>query len=726
MARIGHTKSTKKHLLPIALAALTSGTIANEKPYEEIIITATKLPRSVQDIAGTVSVITEQDIAAQQANDLNELVNYLPGVSMNTASRGGNQGFVIRGIGGNRVLTVLDGVRANDIYEAGPSSYGRDFFEVDDLRAVEIIRGPASVIYGADAMGGAVLLQSKDPRDYLSGESDTFFNLRAASTSHNQQAKLGFSSGWVGEDFETLVQFTQRDFSEREVNSDIEIDPQDGDSQSILWKSIWSPGEHHRFTFTLDALEESIITELNSEEASASVDFSRGEDKSQRYRASVSYLLTLNAALADSIESQLSWQRSDALQHTDQIRTSSSFFPPADVMRETDFEFDQKYWSADITALKSFNTGMIKHSSAYGVHFDKTDTQRPRDRVETNLITGATTRSIAILPFPGSPTEDFPNKTFPDTITTRAGIYWQNEMVFGSSGFTLIPGVRYDSYAMDPTLDGLVDVSAYGFDVERMVDSEVSFSLGTIYDISESTALFFQYAEGFRPPNYDESNQAFVNLGHQYATIPNPNLESETSKSYELGVKSQLSRTELSFAVFDNRYENFIDSAFVGMSGPLSLFQDQNINQVSIRGAEADARFYLSDSWQLSAAAAYAKGDNETDDVPLNSVDPLTTVVSLGYFANDRWSVQSFLTWADNKDRISSDTVTTADSYTALDVIAYFSVTENLSLRAGVFNVTDEEYARWANISGLTAGSDAVQRAMEPGTNYRLNLNYQF
>ena len=82
------------------------------------------------------SVVTAEDIERELAEDLDDLVRFQPGVSMATASRGGNEGFAIRGIGGNRVLTVVDGIRSNDIYHAGPSSYGRDNFDTDNIKAV--------------------------------------------------------------------------------------------------------------------------------------------------------------------------------------------------------------------------------------------------------------------------------------------------------------------------------------------------------------------------------------------------------------------------------------------------------------------------------------------------------------------------------------------------------------------------------------------------------------
>ena len=89
-------------------------------------------------------MITAEDMEREVAQDLDDLVRFQPGVSISTATRGSHEGFSIRGIGGNRVLTVLDAIRSNDIYHAGPSSYGRDNMDTDNIKTVELIRGPRS------------------------------------------------------------------------------------------------------------------------------------------------------------------------------------------------------------------------------------------------------------------------------------------------------------------------------------------------------------------------------------------------------------------------------------------------------------------------------------------------------------------------------------------------------------------------------------------------------
>lgn len=427
-------------LLPILggslllIPALCSAQDKQETHLEEVIVTATLREKTLAEIAGTISVVSEQDIQAQLADGLEDLTRYQPGLSMDSSNRGGNEGFSIRGIGGNRVLTVIDGVRSADIYSAGPSSYGKDSFEVDDLKAVEIIRGPTSVLYGADAMGGAVLLRTKTAQDYLANDHSTHFALRSSFNSVNDQTKAGFTLASQQGDLGTVIQATGRDFSEAAVQGNGRLNPQDGGSTNWFWKTDWRVNAQHALSLTLDYHDETVETDLQNE-LSSSVSRSVGEDNSTRQRISLRHEWQLAGLFADSIKTTVHQQRSDAEQYTEQNRTSYAFINPAnpatyggtEAIRFSDFEFNQKTVSAQTLLAKQFDTNGIAHALIYGLNYETTDTERPRNRCDTSIASKETTCVIPSYPF--APAEVFPNKTFPDTKTVRTGAFVQDEIL---------------------------------------------------------------------------------------------------------------------------------------------------------------------------------------------------------------------------------------------------------------------------------------------------------
>ena len=700
---------------------------------EEVIVNATRLPRTIEDIAGTVSVITAEDIEREMVEDLDDLARFQPGVSVSTARRGGNEGFSIRGIGGNRVLTVLDGIRSNDIYRAGPASYGRDNIDTDNIKSVELIRGPASALYGAEAIGGAVILTSKEPRDYLEA-GRAALKFRASAADADEQYRGGFTAAFQLGGVGLLAQYTYREFSEQEVNGPGSLNPQDGSSDSLLLQLHWDVSPDQQLRFSMDSFVEELATQLDSD-IGRSVSSSLGLDDTERLRVGMRYQWKAGLALFDDLELELNEQDTDASQYTEQTRTSYSFINPryprtyggTSAVRKSSFDFNQQTLALNLNLRKTITTDSLTHSLAYGASLEATDTQRPRNRCEEELASGRTSCRISAYPF--APPDVFPNKTIPDTSTRRSGIYLQDEIVFAESGLTLTPGARYDRYRMkampDPSLDGTGQVNGYGFPVESIGAGAVSLRLGVLYDINAIWSMFGQYAEGYRPPNFAEANQSFANLAFQYATVPNPELSAENSKGLEFGLRASFANAFFSVAAYQNRYTNFIENAFAGTRGPISLFQNRNIGKVKIRGAEFNGRFFLNDRWQARTALAYARGDNRSASTPLDSVDPLTLVAGLRFdAASGRWGGELLLTAVGKKDRVSSPESVTADSYMVVDLLGNYEVSESARLRFGVFNVFDELYARWINVSGLKAESrSAIMSAHQPGISFRISLD---
>ena len=717
-------------LLPV----ITEAQEASSGRLEELTVNATRQPRTIENIAGTVSLISMEDIEKEMVDDLDDIARFQPGVSMNKNARGGNQGFTIRGIGGNRVLNVIDGVRGTDIY----FGYGKDSFEMDNLQSVQIVRGPASVLYGADAMGGAVIFTTKTARDYVNSDSGSYFNVRSMASDADDQYKTGATAAFQNGDVGLIAQFTQRNWNEHEVNGSGKVNPQDGNSDGILLKGFWDISDNQRLSISLESVEQEADFILESD-LGRSVSSSLGYDQTERDRIGLEYTLERDSGLFDDLQILFNVQDTDASQRTIQNRTSFSFVNPrnprsfggAAAIRDTMFEFDQETTALNVNLRKSLSSGSLTHSFAYGFNFDETDTERPRDRFDRNVATGTVSREISA--FPMAPAEVFPNKSFPDTTTKRWGIYLQDEIQISDSGLTIIPGVRYDRYDMEANVDALLDgtnlVAGFGYPVEDFDDGEVSLSLGALYDIDDTYSLFGQYAEGYRAPNFNEANQAFVNLGFAYAVLPNPEIDAESSDSVELGIRADYENAFLSLSVFSNNYEDFISSNFIGREGEISLYQNQNIQDVEIQGAELLSYFYLNNEWRVRASVAYARGDNETDDVPIDTVDPLTVVAGLRYDnANGNWGGELLVTAVDKKDRVSSDSVVQPDNYTIVDLIADWELGDSLSLRLGVFNLFDEEYAHWQNIQGLNAVSsaDTIANAYQPGMNIRLGFTVEF
>jgi hemoglobin/transferrin/lactoferrin receptor protein len=142
-------------------------------------VTATRSETATGDVPGTVSVITAETIEDNLVTDIKDLVQFEPGVAVRSSparftaalgatGRDGNSGFNIRGLEGNRVLMIVDGVRQPDGFSLGAQAVGRgDYADLSLIKSVEILRGPGSALYGSDGLAGVVSFTTKDPVDYL-------------------------------------------------------------------------------------------------------------------------------------------------------------------------------------------------------------------------------------------------------------------------------------------------------------------------------------------------------------------------------------------------------------------------------------------------------------------------------------------------------------------------------------------------------------------------------
>jgi len=137
-----------------------SGMLA-EKIAEKIVISATRIPTPVAEIASSVTVITAADIEARQQRSLPDILRSVPGVNIvQTGGAGGQTSLFLRGANPNHTKVLLDGI---DIADPSTPNGAIDISKLlaGDIAKVEVLRGPQGALYGSDAIGGVVNIITK-------------------------------------------------------------------------------------------------------------------------------------------------------------------------------------------------------------------------------------------------------------------------------------------------------------------------------------------------------------------------------------------------------------------------------------------------------------------------------------------------------------------------------------------------------------------------------------
>jgi hemoglobin/transferrin/lactoferrin receptor protein len=707
----------------------------------KISVTATRGPREIDSVAGTVTVKTAAEIERELATDIRDLIRYEPGVSVsNSPARFGLAGFNIRGIDGNRVLIRIDDVRMADSFSIGAfSNARRNLVDLDAVKSVEIVRGAASALYGSDALGGVVSFVTKDPLDYLGQDRNSAVTINSGYQGDDDGWHAGSTLALGNETLSGLLLYTHRSGGETENQGGIDSqdrtrtrpNPQDYASDSALGKLVWNPGSDNTVRLTLDVDRSDVDTDVfSSVGVSGTVNTLslQGNDRQERRRFAVAHEISAETAMFDSLDWRAYVQDSEVTQRTREQRFTTTVGPASTVRREREFTFDQSVRGAEVLLRKDLQLGGSEHLFTYGFDAAWTDTEQMRDGVQTNLASGV--RTTVIQP------DSFPVRDFPKTRTRQLAAYVQDEISIEGGRWMVVPGVRIDSFRLQPEPDDIFIADNPGVSTTDIDTTNVTPKLGVVRTVGENLSVFAQYARGFRSPPYDDVNLGFTNLAFGYTAIPNPDLEPETSNGYELGVRGSAQDSFFSVSTFYNDYEDFIESrALVAVIDDVQVFQSRNVSDARIYGAELRSGLSLGSvsqslqAWNLKLSVAYARGEDRVNDVPLNSVDPLKAVLGIAFQpAQGAWGMQLVGTAVDRKSNVdvSNGQVFVPPGYFVLDLLVHANIGERLRINAGVFNLTDKKYWEWSDVRSETVGSTIIDRYSRPGLNASANAVFRF
>jgi hemoglobin/transferrin/lactoferrin receptor protein len=721
---------------------------------DQVTISATRTERDTDEVPATVSVIEDEEIERQLAFDIKDLIRYEPGVSVSTSpARFGNSGFNIRGIDGNRVLIQIDGVRVPDSFSIGSfSNAGRDLVDLDSLKSVEILRGPASTLYGSDALGGVVSYFTKDPEDYLNETSgQPYFDVKTAFDTSDEEWKNGFTVAAGPGRVQGLLQYVRRDGHEQENQGDNNTrtrlrttpNPQDTEGNNWLGKLVFAANADNSFKFTVDVLDDTVETDVlnaigNMVTPTRTTTNLIGDDDNERQRFSLEHdYHDADARWVQNAHWLIYTQQGEVTQHTEENQFNSSM-GGSQRLRVRDFLFEQETLGGELQLESNWISGAADHSVLYGFEVSTTETSQQRNGTEFNLTAGAS--STTILP------DVFPVRDFPESDTLLAGLFIQDEIAWDNGRFILTPALRYDYYQLEPDPDAIFIEDNPGITPVDITDSAFSPKLGAVYTFDSGLAVYGQYAEGFRAPPFNDANIGFTNLLFGYTAIPNADLVPETSQGVELGLRGSNARGRFNIAAFYNRYEDFIESlSLLACPGdprcstvvPLT-FQSVNLDKVRIFGLEASGAWEFNDNFTLKGSLAYAEGDNLENDQPLNSIDPFKAVFGLQYQAPGKRYGGEFITTAvaakseGRVDETAGELIETS-GFAIVDVLGWYQLSKRASFNIGVFNLLDKKYSYWSDVRGQinTMGGGVVpaltiDRFTQPGINASTSFRYQF
>jgi hemoglobin/transferrin/lactoferrin receptor protein len=655
--------------LVLTLAGLPPGlALAQPAPppaataLDAITTTATRTPQVAGDVAAPVSVVTREEIRRLQPQNLNDLLRSLPGVEADGIPRPSVQEPQIRGLGADRVIVTLDGVRQN--FNSGHR--GRVFFEPELLRQVDVLRGPASMLYGSGALGGVVALRTIEAQDVLRPGKDIGAFLSQGYDTNGGRWRSSGAAAFRHGGFDGMVAGARNAGNNLVDGAGQTIPFSDPTTETLIARLGWQPVEGLRIAASvIDRNEDQIIP--SAANTAATSDITSRDLSARQYQLTFEYAPP-GFALVD-LRGQI---------YSNSIDFTEVLVNPATGRRD---ETNLDTVGFNVQNTSRFALGAFgQHALTIGVDGYRDEQQGLRD---------------------GAPRTQFP-RAEQDVI----GLFVQDEITFGR--LTTILGLRYDSY----------DQSASG--QPSRSNDRLSPRFTIAYRLTEWLQPFITYAEAYRAPNLSQLYNSGVHFPIAVRPrpifnvfVPNPDLRPETSRSIEAGVNlrfrdvaTQGDSLRLRASVFRNDLDDFIETVVTA-----TTTEQRNVTDARIEGFELEA-LYESGSWFGAVGGSALRGENRTNDQPLSLIPAHKVSLSGGRrFIESGITAGARLQLVAEQSRKPRDTQTglqpvPTEGYALADLFASWQPPEGplsaLRLDALVSNLFDTSYRRLAWDSGST------------------------
>ncbi|MBN2225915.1 MAG: TonB-dependent receptor [candidate division Zixibacteria bacterium] len=636
-----------------------------------------------------VSITTEREFAERTFSTTAEVLREEPGILVQKTTAG-HGAPIIRGLIGKHVLLLYDGIRLNrPTFRYGANQY-LNTIDLESLDRIEVVRGPSSVMYGSDALGGAinlipgrsrlhcdelVLTPSVSTR-YSSADNGSASHITILGDYHDLAAQVGLSYKYI---------------DDLRAGGDI------GKQKPTGWEEVnltsrlqyWLNNDN---TVSVDYLM------VRQDDVARYDKYECGEfeqyvyDPQDRDLAAVTFTSQNRSDLVRTLKANLSY------------------------CREKEGTVKQK------TGKTSIDYGMDKITT-WGGYAQAALTPHVRHTVHVGgEYYYDVVRSSLYSVDEGDVTIERP--TYPDNSKYHSlGVFLEDEWA-PAAKLKVTAGVRYSVIRLISPLE-----EPYG-EYDETYD-DITGALALTFTVHPNVNLIGRWAQGFRAPNLNDGT--VVKYSSSGVDVPTMGLKPEQSNNFEIGIKYQSSHADGSLFAFYNKLKDFIDripGSYNGLTffdedgdgiqdeDEYDVYERKNVTDSYIYGFEFAFAARLNRVWETRLNGLWMHGESNTDDEPMSRIPPLMGLLSVrAHLRPDFW-VESFVRAADAQRRLSQRDIDDTrigpegtDDWVTLNIRARYSY-EKWYITLALENVTDKAYKEHG--SGVYS----------PGRNLLVGLGY--
>ncbi len=606
----------------LAIAVSNSGSthdlVLKRRPYrlhESVTVTAVRDEARAFEVPRSITVIESAALDQRLPRTTPEALGATPGVFVQKTNHGGGSPYV-RGLVGNQVLVLVDGIRLNNAtFRYGPNQY---LATVDpaNIDRIEVVRGSGSVLYGSDAMGGVINIITRRP----AGVGQPLAVRGGATTkvmSSGMEKSGRFNLAVTGKTIGVVGGLSLRSFGDLHAGRGLGIEAPSGyDEVAGDLRTEWLLTPRQRVSL---AYQHNYQGDVPRYDQVVQRGFARYSfDPQVRQLGYVRYERASPSPWWATVRATASLHRTTE-QREYQSRTSSILTIEQDRVLTGGVSVEVQ--SRPRPSLSLVSGLDYYHDGVESVRRDRDQTTgQSRDR-RGQYSNGATAGSLAAF-----------------THATVTGRRWRADA-----------GVRLSHFgvsAPDPE-----------FGSAEIAPTTATGSAGVSLALADGLRLFGSVAQAFRAPNVDDlSSLGQFDFGVE---VPAPALQPESSVTGEGGFKWRTDAGSASVSVYRTSLDQLIDrvrGSFDGspMVGNQPVYQKANVGSAFIRGVEADGEFGLTSSLTASGNLTYTYGQATSGNEPMRRIPPLNGLIAIRAALTGGSWLEGALRFAARQDRLAS------------------------------------------------------------------------
>ncbi|MBN2793198.1 MAG: TonB-dependent receptor [Desulfuromonadales bacterium] len=587
----------------------------NVHMLDTVVVTATRSEDPAFDVPSPVSTVDEQRLQEIAPASVADAIDGVPGVFLDQAGSW-EATPIIRGLGETRVLVLHDGDRETNLW-AGRMPL-TPFMDMGAVERIEVVRGPASALYGTDALGGVINIISRDVEFAESDEwqMESTVKSRYSSVDNGWFGRYQLAAG--GNGLGVLLGVSGRDMDDYADGNGDDVRNSQFENRNVDLKARYLLNDNHALTA---ALRINDITDMGVPQKNPEADYSHFDRFDTR-----SYKLGYEGKGLGFIE-----ELKARVYAVDQDRSFDGSWPnsagTATALKSNDIET-----SALGGSLQALMPVGDNHNLTTGLEVvrEETDSSEVQLSVRNN---GTLARRITFQPVP-------------DGERTHIGVFLQDETQLGQK-LTLVAGGRFDHFEASAADIALTDESYNGSGVltssnteinalDDAEDSAATFNLGLLYALTEHLHLTTNVGSGFRAPDIFELFS--TRGGGSRILLGNPDLDPESSLNFDIGSKIRYANFQATFNLFYSRVDDYIDTVDAGTFNGIPAVRYVNVQNAELYGFDGEAQLGLTDQLGLFGGVSNVVGKDRDSGDRLNNIPPLNGTLGM------RWEDSAFNT----------------------------------------------------------------------------------